>query len=167
MYQQRIEKARDLKGILKAFRPDPLREDELDEFFHAHTMAIRMGDETLSPLKRLFEACTTPSSNNAHLFMGHMGCGKSTELNNLKRKLEADGHMVWMVDTDIETDQFQMNYWDILLLATEVLWLTVFSALLASCLLTEDNSSETEDNEVTLFLTSPMGCLNVSISLLK
>ena len=82
-------------------------------------MSIRTGDEWASPLREMFEACTTPSSANAHLLMGHRGCGKSTELNNLKRGFEEKGYHVCMVDALIETDPFQINQWDIMLLITE------------------------------------------------
>ena len=117
--KNRIVKAKKLEGILKAFKPEPLKENELDEFFHKDTMAIRTGDPWTSPLRGLFEACTMASGSNAHLLMGHRGCGKSTELINLKRQFEAAGHGVHMTDTLIDTDPFLINYWDILLLTTE------------------------------------------------
>lgn len=115
----KIEKAKEISGILNAFKHEPLKEEELDEFFYKDTMRIRTGHKNFSPVRKLFEACKTPSTANAHLFMGHMGCGKSAELRNLKRKFEEDGYFVHMVDTLIETDPNLINYWDILILITE------------------------------------------------
>ena len=112
-------KAKKLEEMLMAFRLEPLKENELADFYHDKTMTIRTGDQWTSPLDELFEACTVPSASNAHLLMGHTGCGKSTELNNLKVKFRENGHPVCMVDTLIETNPFQLGYWDILLLITE------------------------------------------------
>ena len=114
-----MENARDLGTMLRSFRLEPLREDELAEFFYEHTMATRTGDEWKSPLRNLFKACTMPSDANAHLLLGHRGCGKSTELANLKRQLEEAGQPVRIVDCALELDLFQATCWDIMLLITE------------------------------------------------
>jgi len=112
-----IKKATNVHGLLNAFKNEPLRGDDLDKFFYQNTMESRTGDPFSSPVKVLFEACTTPSSRNAHLFMGHRGCGKTVELNNLKRKFEEVGHWVHIVET--MNDLQPKNYWDVLLLITE------------------------------------------------
>ncbi|MCL2387548.1 MAG: hypothetical protein FWC89_08390 [Defluviitaleaceae bacterium] len=119
MVEKKLEQATTIAGILKGVSPEPLREEELDKFFYKDTMKIRMGHETFSPVRELFEACIMPSISNAHLLMGHRGCGKTTELQNLKREFEKVGHRVHMVDTRMETDNTNINHWDILLLATE------------------------------------------------
>jgi len=115
----KLERATKISGILNAFKHQPLKEEDLDEFFYKDTMEIRTGDEHLSPMRGLFDAYTKLSTSNAHLFMGHIGCGKSAELRNLKRDLEKEGHKVHMVDTLIETDPNRISQWDILILITE------------------------------------------------
>jgi hypothetical protein len=82
-------------------------------------MPIRTGDECASPLEDLFEECTTPMIKNAHLLMGHGGCGKSTELFNLKQRFEKVGQPTCIIDFMSETDFQKANCWDIMLLITE------------------------------------------------
>ena len=78
-----------------------------------------MGNPLKSPIRRLYNACTTPSSRNAHLLLGHKGCGKSTELHNLKRDFNNAGHPVHMIHANLESDLHRITHWDILLLITD------------------------------------------------
>ena len=114
-----IEKAVKLGDMLKAFRLEPLNDSMFSEFYYGNTMPIRTGDECSSPLEDLFEECTTPLSKNAHLLMGHGGCGKSTELFCLKRRFDQAGQPTCIIDFMSETDSQQANRWDIMLLITE------------------------------------------------
>jgi len=114
-----MEKAASLGAMIRSFRVEPLEESQLADFFCGGTMAIRMGDEHKSPLRKLQRACATPSISNAHLLLGHRGCGKSTELVNLKRQFEKSGQPAHIIDCNIELDLFQANCWDIMLLITE------------------------------------------------
>jgi hypothetical protein len=115
----KIERATDVQGLLKAFNPTPLDGDDLNTFFYRDTMPLRTGDKYKSPLKMLFMECISPSTANAHLLMGHVGCGKSTELRNLQRDFINAGHRTHIVDTVLETEPHLINQWDILLLITE------------------------------------------------
>jgi len=117
MQSIKMEKAENLGAMLRAFALEPLMEDSLS-FYYDKTMASRTGDEHSSPLEDLFDDCTTSYSTNAHLLLGHRGCGKSTELNNLKRRFEKYEQPVCIIDSNIETDLFQINHWDIMLLIT-------------------------------------------------
>ena len=112
-------RATDLKAMLKVFAPEPLDEENLQDFYYDGTMKNRTGSPVKSPIRRLFDACTSPSSRNAHLFLGHKGCGKSTELNRLKLRFEAEGHPVYIVHANLERDLHQINHWDLMLLITE------------------------------------------------
>ena len=116
--RSRIKKAETLEDMLNAFSPEPLREDELGDFY-TDTIATRTGHPTSSPVRKLFKACTQPGGATAHLFLGHMGCGKSTELRKLKQQFEAAGHSVCMIDTSIHTDPFQTDCWSLMMLITE------------------------------------------------
>jgi len=114
-----IEKAENLSSIPRAFGPEPLKESALSRFYCENTMAIRTGDEWNSPLDNLFEDCITPLGENAHLLLGHRGCGKSTELYQLKKRLEDAGQPAWIIDAEKEMDIYQVNCWDIMLNITE------------------------------------------------
>jgi len=114
-----MEKATSLGAMLRSFRVEPLEESQLEEFFCGDTMAIRVGDKHKSPLRDLQTACAMPSAANAHLLLGHRGCGKSTELVNLKKLLEESGQPAHVIKCHMELDMFQANCWDIMLLITE------------------------------------------------
>ena len=114
-----IQKASKLGDMLKAFRLEPLNETEFSTYYYDKTMPIRTGDECFSPLEDLFEECTTPLTKNAHLLMGHRGCGKSTELFYLKQRFEQAGQPTYIIDFMAETDFQKANHWDIMLLITE------------------------------------------------
>jgi len=112
-------KAKDLDGILDAFEPEPLRGAALDIFYCDSTINSRVADEYKSPLDDLFQDCSRSPRSKAYLFMGHMGCGKSTELNVLARRLRQAGHPTIIIDCRTETDLFKFDQWDIMLLFTE------------------------------------------------
>ena len=114
-----MEKAMNLGAMLRSFRVEPLEESQLADFFCGDTIAIRMGNKWKSPLRDLQEACAKPSVANAHLLLGHRGCGKSTELVNLKKQLDESGQPAHLIDCHMELDLFQANCWDIMLLITE------------------------------------------------
>ena len=114
-----IEKATKLGDMLRAFRLEPLNDSMFSKFYYNNTMPIRTGDECSSPLEDLFDECTTPLSKNAHLLMGHGGCGKSTELFRLKQRFDQSGHPTCIIDFMAETDSQRANRWDIMLLITE------------------------------------------------
>ncbi|MCL2134314.1 MAG: hypothetical protein FWH37_02005 [Candidatus Bathyarchaeota archaeon] len=113
------KKATGLRDMPKTFNSEVLTESQLHAFYYGDTMAIRMGDKWDSPLKNLFEECIVPLSKNAHLLLGHRGCGKSTELCNLKTKFEADGLPVEIIDYVENVDVYDTSCWDVMLLITE------------------------------------------------
>lgn len=108
--------AHDLSRIAQAFEPEPLSGKDLDEFYYSDTMPIRMGDDNVSPMRDIYHSCIKPRQQNAHLLMGHGGCGKSTELNVLKREFEEVGHKVEVVKCRLEADLLGVTYWDLLIL---------------------------------------------------
>ena len=114
----KIKRAEDLSGMLSAFQPNPL--DEINhEFYYENTMPSRVGHAFKSPLEDLFEDCTELAGENAHLLLGHGGCGKSTELINLKRRLKEDDQPVHIVRTELEANLYKVDCWDIMLFITE------------------------------------------------
>jgi len=113
------QKATNLCDMIKTFNSEALTENQLASFYYENTMAIRMGDLWDSPLQDLFEECIIPLTKNAHLLLGHRGCGKSTELHNLKTKFEAEGLPVELIDYDENADPYDTSCWDVMLLITE------------------------------------------------
>ncbi|MCL1874158.1 MAG: hypothetical protein FWF85_08595 [Clostridiales bacterium] len=122
MNHLQIERAEKLDDMLRAFRLEPLDESELSRFYCDKTMVIRTGDQWSSPMDDLFDACTTPLARNAHILLGHRGCGKSTELYNLKKRFEQVGQPMQIIDVITDTDIFQITYWDIIILITDGLF---------------------------------------------
>ncbi|MCL2225005.1 MAG: hypothetical protein FWB96_08585 [Defluviitaleaceae bacterium] len=119
MEQKRIQKAENLAGVRNAFEPEPLDGEDLNEFYCDCTMESRVGNKRVSPLEDLFELCSRPSAQNAHLLLGHRGCGKSTELNKLKIRFQGEGQPVAVIDCQKEMDVFRGNHWDLMLLITD------------------------------------------------
>jgi len=115
----KIKKAEKLGEIPNAFQPDPLDEINLAEFYYDKTMPTRMGSAVKSPLEDLYDECTELVGTNAHLLLGHRGCGKSTELINLKRQLENDGQPVHIFRTELDANLYKVDRWDIMLFITE------------------------------------------------
>jgi len=114
-----IERAENLSAMLNAFSPQHLNEINLPRFFYDNTMPIRMGHDHKSPLNALFEDCSMLYGSNAHLLSGHGGCGKSTELINLKRRFEEDGQPVGIIQSELEMNMHFANCWDIMLHITD------------------------------------------------
>ncbi|MCL2644298.1 MAG: ATP-binding protein [Betaproteobacteria bacterium] len=111
-----VEYAQHLGGIASAFGPEALSEEDLQKFYSDDTMPTRMGDNYVSPMNDIYNSCMQPRRQNAHLLLGHRGCGKSTELNVLKQKLEESGHQVSVIQCNLEADLNGMAYWDLLIL---------------------------------------------------
>jgi len=119
---KRAELSDGFGAIIRSFELEPLNETTYKEFYYDGTMAIRTGFPEDSPVDDLFEKCTMPSIRNAHILSGHRGCGKSTELFNLKKRFEAEGHPVCLVSCEAETNLNLADCWDIMLLISEGLY---------------------------------------------
>jgi energy-coupling factor transporter ATP-binding protein EcfA2 len=118
-----IRYANTLADIVNAFGPEPLDFKNESEFYCPETMAIRTGDPLDSPIDNLISACQQPENDrNAWLFVGHKGCGKSTELNRLKKLLEDDGQYVEVIKCALESDMQNLAYWDLLILIVQGLF---------------------------------------------
>lgn len=113
--------ANNMSEIANAFNPSPLKGEQLKEFFCDETMKYRTGDEFSSPIGNILEACKMPSDKNIFLLMGHEGCGKSTELNEMSSKLVKEGYMVSTVLCKENLDLINIDYTDLLILMGEAL----------------------------------------------
>lgn len=116
-----MQYANKIADIINAFRPKPLKIEELDQFYYNGTMPVRMGNPVASPILDISEASKTPSDSNVFLLLGHRGCGKSTELNHMSRHLQADGYPVRTVDCAADLDLNSPVYEDLLILMGDAL----------------------------------------------
>ena len=109
-----------LPGTVEAAYPNvdpylPLRfETDSDRRFYVDCSSVRGGVDEIENLARNIKRSTIPQYSK-QLFTGHIGCGKTTELFRLKRRLEVDGYFVVYIDADNELDLNDIGYPDILL----------------------------------------------------
>ena len=113
--------AETIQNIPNAFRPGPLKIEELGQFYYDKTMSVRTGDAYISPIEDIYEACKVPSEQNTFLLLGHKGCGKSTELNDMASRLAKEGYEIHMVQCGADLDLNNPLYADLLILMGEAL----------------------------------------------
>jgi hypothetical protein len=88
-----IERATDVAGIPRAFRPDPLRAEEMEEFY-SDSLNKRRGNHLLRRIKDdLLESADQGFFFQGILY-GNRGVGKSTEINRLLSSPEIESRFV-------------------------------------------------------------------------
>ena len=115
-----MKRATNILEIPNSFRADPLTQDQLAEFY-LDTIEVRTGKAGVSDLESIYDACHEVRERNAHLLMGHWGCGKSTELNHLAKRLKDEGYLVKTVFCKQELDIVNIQFTDVILLLAETL----------------------------------------------
>ena len=112
-----------IKGIRYNFSTMPLTGEDLNETtgLYVNTIEARTGNPLKSPIVDIYEACTEESPNYIHLLLGHRGCGKSTELNNLEKRLRKENYTLRKIDCQIETNLSQIKLEDVLILVSDAL----------------------------------------------
>ena len=83
-----------ISEMINAFSPEPLKAEQMEQFYCSDTMEYRMSDKYSSPIEDIFDACQEPGGHNAFLLLGHRGCGKSTELNRMSAEFAGKGYQV-------------------------------------------------------------------------
>ena len=125
-----MEYAKDLKGLKTAFQRNPLGIDDLGSFYVSETIEYRTGDKHNSPIRDIIDGCMAPSlernlaSNysNSYLLLGHQGCGKSTELNNMAVELKKEGHPVRIISCFNDIDLVNPVFTDLLVLMGKAIY---------------------------------------------
>lgn len=82
---ERMKRAASYEEMIKVFTPFPLEGESYDEFY-VDTSKERSVKKASSSIVNCFRLNINPYMKI--LFMGHKGCGKSTELLNISRQLE-------------------------------------------------------------------------------
>lgn len=113
--------ANQISEMINAFSPEPLRIEQMDDFYCNDTMEYRMSDKYSSPMEDIFDICQETGNHNAFLLLGHKGCGKSTELNKMSAKLTANGYKVKTIVCSMDLDLFNIVYSDLFILMGEAL----------------------------------------------
>lgn len=116
-----MKRATKLSEIINAFSPEPLKAEQMEEFYCDDTMEYRMSDKYSSPIEDIFETCQEEGSHNAFLLLGHRGCGKSTELNCFSNNLQEEGYKVKTIVCSMDLDMFNIVYSDLFILMGEAL----------------------------------------------
>lgn len=115
-----MKKAYTVSEMPNAFRAEPLEAADMARFYE-DTMLVRTGQEGESPIEDIYERCCEPQRRNASLLMGHMGCGKSTELNRLAERLIDEGRPAHIVYCNQEVDGGDKTFPDVMILMADAL----------------------------------------------
>lgn len=110
-----------ISDIINAFSPEPLKIDQMPEFYCSNTMEYRMSDKFCSPMEDIFDICRESDGHHAFLLLGHKGCGKSTELNRMSEKFASAGYPVRTITCSIDLDLFNIVHSDLFILMGEAL----------------------------------------------
>lgn len=110
-----------ISEVINAFSPEPLKADQMEQFYCGGTMEYRMNDKYSSPIEDIFDVCCGQGNHKAFLLLGHRGCGKSTELNRMSQRLRMEGCMVRTVSCGMDLDLFNVVYSDLFILMGEAL----------------------------------------------
>ena len=97
---KKLKKARNVDEIADAFDASALETQYDMDNFYVETMDARTGNPYKSPIASIERACRRPSERGAMLLLGHRGCGKSTELNDMKLRLEAERRPVTIIQCE-------------------------------------------------------------------
>lgn len=115
-------KADNLSQFQDAFNPEPLKSPEELNTFYLNTALARTGDEYsdfVNNLSLQLEDCTEVCLHK--LFIGHPGCGKTTELFQLMNKTNELGFFTCIGRCDLELDSADIEYTDVLFLILDLL----------------------------------------------
>lgn len=108
-----------LDGIYLAFRPDPLKIEDLQKFYVDGNKA-RGNQRFRKKIRR--HLSLYPDAYNHILFIGYKGCGKSTELNFLQKELEEDNYLVINFSVRDELNPLDFSYIEFVISAMEQLF---------------------------------------------
>lgn len=82
-------------------------------------MEYRTSDKYSSPIEDIFDGCRDSEESAAFLLLGHRGCGKSTELNRMSKKLILQGYHVKTIACGRDLDLFHIVYSDLFIFMGE------------------------------------------------
>ena len=110
------QKAGSLVDIVNLFKPQALTGAQLA--FYQETSAVRDG-ASYEFYKGLYRRIKDSNTHDRLLVVGHGGCGKSTELHMLIKKLSDDNFAPIHIDAQDDLDLYNFTYIDIFMLIVE------------------------------------------------
>lgn len=113
--------AEQVSEIINAFSSSPLKMELMDEFYCKGTMEYRTSDKYNSPIEDIYDSCRELDDAAAFLLLGHRGCGKSTELNRMSKRLISEGYHVKTIACGIDLDLLNIVHSDLFILMGEAL----------------------------------------------
>lgn len=115
-------RATELSQIQDAFNPNPLTSRaELDQFYQ-QTFVARTGDDYFDFVRSFSVELDNCKEVVLHkLFIGHPGCGKTTELYKLQQKTQEMGFITCLGRCDLELDSADIEYTDVLFYILDLL----------------------------------------------
>lgn len=105
-----------LNDCINTFRPNPLSEENF--FYYENTAKFRSTSERIEWHDKIFKRIECQKSKVNILFSSQMGCGKSTELNLLSKKLKDNNYLVEKIEVPMELDSSNIHYIDLIMLIT-------------------------------------------------
>jgi len=112
-----MEKATDLKGVYRQFSAKPIPVEDLHKYY---VSAIDgRGDDTTKDMELILLDNT--NVNTHFIFAGYKGCGKSTELNVLKSRIQ-DRFLIIDFSVMEELDPFNLSYIELFITIMERLF---------------------------------------------
>lgn len=112
-----MEKATDLRGIHQQFSPKPIPVEELDKYY-----VVANEGRGENATKGIELVLLDNTNVNTHFtFAGYKGCGKSTELNLLQKRIQ-DKFLVINFSVAEELDPVHLNYIELFILTMEKLF---------------------------------------------
>lgn len=112
-----MERANDLRGVLRVTKLTPLKGDDYNKFF-VETDAARGLNSALALSEFFLARIDEPQKV---LFMGHRGSGKSTELHRFSKYIE-DEYKVINFSIKEETDIRDLDYADLIFVILNILY---------------------------------------------
>jgi len=110
-----LEKAKDLDDVFNLFWPVPLTKDERD--FYENLTAVRTG-RSIEHHYSIFERIMKSKKRVNIFVIGHIGCGKTTELNMLQGMFELNSVPSFMIEAK-NLDKNNFGFFDIILCIAE------------------------------------------------